>query len=407
MKQFPLIILIPAALSIFAASCRGNAARSVQEPPYKHTVDSLVDTMSIRRKIAQLMVVTADNRYSDLRKAEEDHSVRDEQIGGIILMGAELNAAMERTNLLQSLAEIPLLEFTDAEWGASMRLSGFKPFPRQGLLSKLPNDSLVYEMGRAVASELKSVHINVNFAPDIDINNNPDNIVIGIRSFGSDKHKVASFGAAYMRGMQDCGIIACAKHFPGHGDTSVDSHKGLPVLNFKRERLDEYELFPFRALIEEGVKMIMVGHLSIPALDSTGTPASVSKPIITDFLRKELGYQGIIVCDALNMRGLLNLFGGYNDEAGAKACLAAYEAGSDILLMPLKVTPALDLIEMNIKSGRLPEEDLDERVRRVLMAKGAAGMLDPGYDRYVDISSIDTTASAALIAEINREISKH
>lgn len=392
-------MLIAVALAA-TAFCKGPVVHAVPEPPYKHVVDSLIDTLTVRQKIAQLMVVTADNRYDDKRKAEENHSVRDEQIGGIILMGKELVPAMERTNYLQKLANIPLLEFTDAEWGAAMRLTGFQPFPKQGILAKLPTDSLVYEMGRAVADELKQVHINVNFAPDIDINNNPDNIVIGIRSFGADKQKVAEYGAAYMRGMQDNGIIACAKHFPGHGDTSVDSHKGLPVLNFTRERLEEYELFPFRALIGEGVQMIMVGHLSVPALDTTGTPASVSKPIITDFLRRELGYEGLIVCDALNMRGLLNLFGGYTDAAGAKACLAAYRAGSDILLMPLKVTPALDLIEEGIRKGELSEEDLDARVRRVLMAKGAAGMLDPDYDRYVDISRIDTTASAALIAEI-------
>lgn len=398
------IIVFFSLLSMTGMSCSGPAAAAVDEPAYMHVVDSLVDSLSVREKFAQLLVVTADNRYDQARKAEEDHSVRDEKIGGIILMGKDLAAAMERTNHLQSLADIPLLEFMDAEWGASMRLTGFQPFPRQSVLSRLPSDSLVYEMGRAVAAELRQIHVNVNFAPDIDINNNPDNIVIGTRSFGSDKEVVARFGSAYMRGMQDGGIIACAKHFPGHGDTSVDSHKGLPVLNFTRERLDEFELYPFRRLVSDGVGMIMVGHLSVPCIDSTSTPASVSRPLVTGLLRDQLGFEGLIVCDALNMKGILNLYEGNAAEAGAKACLAAYKAGVDILLMPMKVSPALDLLEQAFSRGEITLDDLDSRVRRVLIAKGAAGMLDSGYDRYVDVDSIDTAASSALISEINAAV---
>jgi len=359
-------------------------------------VDSLINTMSVRRKIAQLMVVTADNRYGQARMNEENHCVRDEQIGGIIVMGKELNAAMQRLNYLQSLSEMPLLCFTDAEWGAAMRLTGFRPFPRQGPLARHGNDTLVYQMGRAVAEELKQVKIQVNFAPVVDINVNPDNIVIGERSFGSDRRIVADLGSAYAAGMQDGGVIACAKHFPGHGDTSVDSHKGLPVLDFDRARLDSLELYPFRELCRNGVGMIMVGHLVVPALDPSGLPASLSRPIVTDLLRHQMGFEGLIVCDALNMRGVLSYFGG----SGAKTCLAAYEAGADILLMPTDVTASLDLIEAKILSGQLSLEDLNTRVRRVLNAKLHAGLLAKDYDRYVNPELVNTEISSETLDRI-------
>jgi len=361
-------------------------------------VDSLINTMSVRRKVAQLMVVTADNRYGQARQDEENHCVRDEQIGGRILMGKELNAAVERMNYLQGLSEMPLLCFTDAEWGAAMRITGFRPFPKQGPLARHGNDTLIYQMGLAVAEELKQVKIQVNFAPVVDINVNPDNIVIGERSFGSDRQTVADLGSAYAAGMQEGGVIACAKHFPGHGDTSVDSHKGLPVLNFDRARLDSLELYPFRELCRRGVGMIMVGHLVVPALDPSGLPASLSRPIVTDLLRHQMGYDGLIVCDALNMKGVLGYFGG----SGARTCLAAYEAGADILLMPTDVTASLDLIEAKILSGQLSEDDLNRRVRRVLNAKLRAGLLARDYDRYVNPAEVNTEISSEILDRILR-----
>ncbi|MBP5319449.1 MAG: hypothetical protein J6334_00565, partial [Kiritimatiellae bacterium] len=240
------------------------------------------------------------------------------------------------------------------------------------------------------------IKIFANYAPVVDVNNNPRNPVINTRSFDENPWKVAEWGAAYMRGMQAAGVFGSAKHFPGPGDTDVDSHKGLPVLLFDRSRLDSLELVPFRRLIAEGVAMVMVGHLSIPALDSTGTPASLSKPIVTGLLRNELGFQGVIITDALGMEGVA--------AAGDDAALLAYEAGADILLMPRDTRHTIDALDALFRRGALDERDLDARVRRVLTLKARAGMLAPGYSPFVDTTGVTARArrpeSEAVIQEL-------
>lgn len=391
-------LLLPVCL-LTIHSCAAHAAAPVREA-YLHAIDSLVDTLSVRAKVAQLIVVTADDRYGEARKAEEDHCVRDEQIGGLILMGKNTGPAVARLNSLQRLASLPLTVYTDAECGLAMRLNTYQRFPRQGSLARLPDDSLVYEMGRAVAAELAQVRVQVNLAPCIDVVLDPENNVIGARSFGADRDKVARYGGAYARGLRDGGAWPCAKHFPGHGDTRVDSHKGLPVLDLPLARLDSIELYPFRKLISEGVEMVMAGHLLVPALDSL--PASISPAIITGLLRNRMGFNGIVMCDALNMKGVLDFFTG--PDKGAQACLAAYKAGADVLLMPTDVSRSLDMIVGWIGSDPSRLADLDSRLRKVLEIKGKSGMLDKGYDRYIDSSSLRPAASAALIREISEAV---
>ena len=339
--------------------------------------------MSRREKIAQLIIEAIDSRESPELRARQEQWIR-EGLGGLIVMDDKLCDNIQMINELQSLARIPMIVSIDGEWGAAMRFYEYAAFPRAMQLGALDDEVLVEQAGRAIGEELRQIKIFANYAPVIDINNNPKNPVINTRSFGEDRERVSRLGAAYMRGMQGAGVWGSAKHFPGHGDTDVDSHKGLPVLTFGRSRLDSLELYPYRRLIDEGVAMIMVGHLSIPALDSTGTPASISKPIVTGLLRGEMGYNGIIITDALGMKGVA--------EGNANAALLAYKAGADILLMPQDTRQTIDELDAAFRSGELDEADLDTRVRRVLGLKQRSGMLAPGYSPYVDTTGLAAKA---------------
>lgn len=339
--------------------------------------------MSRREKIAQLIIEAIDSRESPELRARQEQWIR-EGLGGLIVMDDKLCDNIQMINELQSLARIPMIVSIDGEWGAAMRFYEYAAFPRAMQLGALDDEVLVEQAGRAIGEELRQIKIFANYAPVIDINNNPKNPVINTRSFGEDRERVSRLGAAYMRGMQGAGVWGSAKHFPGHGDTDVDSHKGLPVLTFGRSRLDSLELYPYRRLIDEGVAMIMVGHLSIPALDSTGTPASISKPIVTGLLRGEMGYKGIIITDALGMKGVA--------EGNANAALLAYKAGADILLMPQDTRQTIDELDAAFRSGELDEAELDTRVRRVLGLKQRSGMLAPGYSPYVDTTGLAAKA---------------
>lgn len=260
-------------------------------------------------------------------------------------MNDPLDGAIKRLNEFHAMAKTPLLVTIDGEWGLSMRFDEIPVFPRQMQLGALSSDSLVYEVGKAFGEECNKLNIHVDFAPDIDINNNINNPVINTRSFGEDREKVAKYGIALSKGMASMNVAGSAKHFPGHGDTDVDSHKGLPVLNFTKSRLDSLELYPFRQLIANGVDMVMVGHLEVKALDETGTISSISRRIVTDLLRNEYGYDGIICTDALGMDGVAKASG--LDQA--HVALEAYKAGVDILLMPEDVENTLDLISNAMK----------------------------------------------------------
>ena len=344
-------------------------------------VERTLKKMTTREKVAQLIVSQTDSYiFSDGHALMTDTLVGIEGIGGLLVIQDSLPRYLNRMNELQKMSKIPLIVSIDGEWGPSMRFGEFPFFPQQMQLGALPSDSLIYEMGLAVAEQCKMVNIHINYAPVVDINVNPKNPVIHARSFGEDRDKVTAYGRAYMKGMQDGGIIACSKHFPGHGDTEVDSHKGLPVLPFSRERLDSLELFPFRDQIKHGVEMVMMGHLHIPALDSA--VSSISYPIVTELLREELGFKGMIVTDALTMKGVSE-----NMES-AEIALAAYKAGVDILLKPGDIIASIDRLEEAMNSGECDLADLDERVKKTLRMKARFGMLERNYDATVDTTGI-------------------
>ena len=344
-------------------------------------VERTLKKMTTREKIAQLIVSQTDSYlFSDGHALMTDTLVEIEGIGGLLVLQDTLPRYLKRMNELQAKSKIPMLISIDGEWGPSMRFGEFPFFPQQMQLGALPSDSLIYEMGLAVAEQCKMVNIHINYAPVVDINVNPKNLVIHARSFGEDRDKVTQYARAYMKGMQDGGIIACSKHFPGHGDTEVDSHKALPVLPFSRERLDSLELYPFRDQIQEGVEMVMMGHLHIPVLDSA--VSSISYPIVTGLLREELKFDGLIVTDALTMKGVSE------NLSAEEIALAAYKAGVDILLKPGDIIASIDRLEKAMESGECEKEDLDERVRKVLRLKARLGMLERGYDATVEVEGI-------------------
>lgn len=347
-------------------------------------VEKLLAGLSTRQKVAQLFVMSVDSHEGNAALRAKQMEYVKEGVGGLIVMDGSLMPFARTLNELQEMAAIPLMVALDGEWGVSMRFPEFPYFPRQMQLGALSSPELVYEMGRVVAKEMKLVKLGVNYAPDVDINCNPKNPVINARSFGEDREKVARYGWAYAKGMQDEGVSACAKHFPGHGDTQVDSHRGMPVLDFSLARLDSLEMYPFRHLVSNGVDMVMLAHMSVPALDPTGTPTSVSKPVI-DILRKQMGFDGLVVTDALGMDGVSEFFN--ND--GPRVCLAAYEAGADLLLMAINYKECINLIVSKIESGELPMEELDAKVRRVLSQKERQGLLDPLYNPMINIETLE------------------
>lgn len=362
-------------------------------------VERTLKKMSTREKVAQLMVSQTDSYiFSDKHALLTDTLVGIEGIGGLLIIQDSLPRYLNRMNELQAMSKVPMLVSIDGEWGPSMRFGEFPFFPQQMQLGALSDDSLIYEMGLAVAEQCEMVNIHINYAPVVDININPKNPVIHARSFGEDRDKVTQFARAYMQGMQDGGIVACSKHFPGHGDTEVDSHKGLPILPFSRERLDSMELYPFRDQIKEGVKMVMMGHLHIPALDSA--VSSISYPIVTGLLKEELGFDGVVVTDALTMKGVSE-----NMES-ADIALAAYKAGVDILLKPGDIIASIDRLEEAMKSGECDIEDLNNRVRKVLRMKAEFGMLDRGYSAHVDTTDISNRVKKEAHIALTRELSE-
>lgn len=395
-----LLIMMPASLY----SYEGVNGKSYKTYKYKYPsqekidrqVDSVFRTLSTREKIAQIMIIEFSSQEKGKKLAMQKRLIQKEKIGGLIPMNDVLIPAMKRMNQLNKWAKIPMIVAIDAEWGTNMRWKEIPGFPRFMQLGALSSDSLVYEMGRHIGMECRALKMHVNFSPDIDINNNPNNPAINTRSFGEDKEKVAQYGIAMMRGMRDGGIAGSAKHFPGHGDTDVDSHLGLPVLPFTAERLDSLEMYPFRKLVADGVEMVMVAHLSIPALDPSGTPSSISKPIVTGLLREKMGYDGIICTDALNMDGVAKESGLEKKDIP----LAAYKAGADLLLMPEDVENSITVIEKALKRGEISMEGLNMRVKKMLALKARLGVFDKSYDPYVDIEGLSLFTNQDLVGDV-------
>ncbi|MDB5261838.1 MAG: serine hydrolase, partial [Adhaeribacter sp.] len=342
-------------------------------PPFlktnQHWVDSVFATLSPDERIGQLIMVAA---YSNRNKRFEDSIasvIAQHKVGGLVFFQGGPVRQAKLTNRYQSISKVPLLIAMDAEWGLGMRLDSTVKFPYQMSMGGIQDDKLIYDMGAEVARQFKRIGMHINFAPVIDVNNNADNPVINFRSFGENKQNVARKGAAYMKGMQDKGILACAKHFPGHGDTDVDSHYSLPKIYYNRKRLDTLEMYPFKELMRQGLSSVMVAHLNIPALDTTvNLPSTLSKPIVTDLLKNELGFKGLVISDAMNMKGVTNNFP--NGTADVKAILA----GNDIIEFSENVSLAITLIREAITKKEITQEEIDLRVKKILAAKYWAGL---------------------------------
>ncbi|MBD2723956.1 glycoside hydrolase family 3 N-terminal domain-containing protein [Hymenobacter armeniacus] len=362
-----------------AASSRILKAKPVAAMPgakgpgftrYLHSpwVDSLMRALTPDQRAAQLFMVAA---YSNRKRVDEDSIsalIKQYGIGGLIFFQGGPARQARLLNRYQSQSRVPLLVAMDGEWGVGMRLDSVVKFPYQMSLGGETDTALLYDMGREVARQFKRLGMHVNFAPVVDVNNNPANPVIGFRSWGENPAAVARDGRQYMRGMQDAGILAVAKHFPGHGDVDADSHLALPTVRVDRRRLDSLELPPFRSLMAGGLGGVMVAHLNVPALDTVPGPSTLSRPIITDLLRTEMGFKGLVFTDAMNMRGVISMF-----EPG-EADVRALIAGNDILEFSKNIPLALRMVRAAVDSGRLTQQEIDVHCRRVLALKQWAGL---------------------------------
>jgi len=342
---------------------------TIDNDAQKHWVDSVYNSLSQEERIGQLFMVdlfsNKERSHIDkVRKLVEQH-----KIGGVIFSKGGPVQQAQLTNELQAKSKTPLMIAMDAEWGLAMRLDSVYAFPWNMTLGAARTSTSSYEVGKRIGEHCKRLGVHINFAPDVDINTNPDNPIIGNRSFGEDKENVTQKAYAFMNGLQSTGTLACAKHFPGHGDTDQDSHKTLPTVDFTAARIDSVELYPYRRLINHGLASVMVAHLNIPSLESrAGYPTSISKKVVTDMLKGQLQFEGLIFTDALNMKGASNF------SKPGDIDLAAFKAGNDVLLISEDIPKAIATINAAIKNGEVSKDRLEESVRKILMAKYKVGL---------------------------------
>ncbi len=374
LKIVVLLALFSASAKVYYIENEVIAEEKVNnKPPFYYSenkwIDSVFNSLTLEEKIGQMFIMSCFSKEGKESKQYIKNLITKYKIGGLLFMQGGPVAQAKLTNYYQSISKTPLFIATDGEWGLAMRLDSIVNFPRQMLMGAINDESLVYEMGADVGRQCKRLGININFAPVVDVNNNPDNPVINSRSFGENPINVARKGTAYMLGMQDNGIIATAKHFPGHGDTDTDSHKGLPVINKSLDRLKRIELFPFNQLINNGLAAIMVAHLHVPALDKNpNSVSSLSKAIVTDLLKNEMAFDGLIITDAIGMQGVTKLY------APGESDLQAILAGNDIVLMSKDIEKAISLIKQAIKDGKISENEINKRCKKIIKAKYWVGL---------------------------------
>ncbi|HZE08060.1 MAG TPA: glycoside hydrolase family 3 N-terminal domain-containing protein [Gemmatimonadaceae bacterium] len=377
-----------------------------------HWTDSVLASLTLREKAAQIVWPSVYGDYvsgdsPQWRKLSD--LVEKEKVGGFtISVGSPIEMAA-KLNALQSMSKIPLLFGADLEAGAGFRarggyfvpnaidLGGASVFPPEMAVGATRDTALAYEMGRLTALEGRALGIHIAYAPVLDVNNNPNNPVINTRSYGEDPALDARLGVAFIHGLQDHGMIATGKHFPGHGDTDVNSHLALPIVNVSRSRLDTVELVPFRAAVKGGVGAIMSFHGAMPALDSSNVPGTLSPKVLTGLLREDLGFKGLIISDAMDMRGVLDLFGA--DEAIKRAVVA----GVDVLIQPEDVPRAIDAVVAGVAEKRYSEARLDSSVRRVLEIKRRLGL---AQQKLVDLNALRFSVGDSSNAQIAKTIAE-
>ncbi len=352
----------------------------------KKWVDSIYANMTLDEKVGQLFMVRAFSNSSKVHENEVASLINKYHIGGLIFSSGGPVRQAKLNNLYQAISKTPLLVGMDAEWGLSMRLDSTYAFPYNMTLGAVRDQRLIEKTGYHIGEHCKRIGVHFNFAPVADINTNAENPIIGNRSFGEDRDNVTAKSSAFMKGMQAAGVLANAKHFPGHGDTDSDSHKTLPTINFSEQRIDSVELFPYRQLIKEGLSSVMVAHLNVPSLESTpGVPSSLSKHIVTDMLKEDMGFKGLIFTDALEMKGVSN----YSTPGDID--LAAFKAGNDVLLISEDVPKSVAKIIDAYNTKEISETRLQESVKKILMAKYKVGL-----------NNYQPIGTARLVEDLNR-----
>jgi beta-N-acetylhexosaminidase len=383
-------------------------------------VASTFKKMTLDDKVGQMLVSSISSTYTPTDSEEYDTASRlvsQYRIGGFhvfggsepvpqvllnpsygsVILGQPLEAA-SMLNRLQAISPVPLLNSADFETGVGMRISGATTFPKAMAFGAAGDEKLAYEAGRITGVEMRAIGVQVNFAPDVDVNNNPRNPVINTRSFGEDPAKVGQLASAFVRGMQAAGVIATLKHFPGHGDTDVDSHLGLPVIQKPREQLEKVELPPFRAGIAADAGAVMSAHIEVPSLDpAPNTPGTLSRPMVTDLLRRDLGFNGLVYTDSMSMAGVTKLY-----DAG-QAAVRAVKAGNDVVLHSPDDAQAFEAIKAAVQKGEIPLAQIDASVMRILEAKARVGLYK---NKQVNLENVATAFGSRAHQAIAREVSQ-
>lgn len=371
----------------------GSCQKKIEKPKIDCKsiwVDSIYSKMTLEEKVGQLFMVAAYSNRDSVHDKSINKMIVENHLGGLVFFQGGPIRQAKLTNHFQAISKIPLMISIDAEWDLNMRLDSTSSIPFNMTLGAVADNNIINKLGKQLGRNCKRMGIHVNFAPVVDINTNPKNPIIGVRSFGEDKYNVSEKAIAFTNGMQSEGVLACAKHFPGHGDTATDSHKALPTVYFDAQRIDSVELYPFKQVFEHGMASVMVAHLNVPSLDPTdGLPSSLSYKITTELLKEKLNYKGLIFTDALNMKGAAN-FG----EPGA-IDLLAFKAGNDVLLFSEDAPKAISMIVEAYHKKEISEERLAHSVKKILAAK-----YDVGLNNYQPI------ALQNLVEDLNSDTSK-
>lgn len=362
--KFILPVAALAAAALAAVAVRPNLVARADTRACEKWVDSVYNSLTLRQRVAQMFCPKIDPRRADARQAAKRYA--EAGVGGLLFSEGSIEQYATLTNYVQQLAKVPVLMTFDGEWGLSMRVDDTPRFPRNMGLGAVRDERLLYQYGREMARECRLLGIHVNFAPVADVNSNPSNPVIGHRSFGEDPARVAAMSVAYSQGLEDGGVQAVAKHFPGHGDTATDSHKAFTRVDHSKAYMDSVDLVPFRSYVDAGCSGVMVGHISVPSLDASGTPASLSRKISTGLLRDNLGFDGLIYTDALDMKGA--------QVTGKNNCILAVEAGADVLLSGVRTLSDIEAVEAAVVAGRIPVADIETRCKRILRYKYILGL---------------------------------
>ncbi len=367
MKLRQLVLsIVMLAVTLASTAVEPHLLSKVDKSQMEQWVDSTFAQMTPDQRITQLFVmcVASSSDAPSLERLEK--YVARNQVGGLIYMDGDMEELALTANRAQAMARVPLMITIDAEWGLSMRMGGVPRFQSNMVLGAIDDDRLLYEYGRETARQLRRMGIHVSFAPVLDVNDNPLNPVIGTRSYGEDPARVARHGIAYARGLEDGGVMAVGKHFPGHGSSSEDSHYTLPVIDKSMAELSVTELSPFSKYIDAGLSGMLIAHLYVPAIDKERRPTTMSRHCVTDLLKRRMGFEGLVFTDALNMQGALSVPG--------SPCVNAFIAGNDVLLMPLDSEGELQAMRLAIKAGRIKQKDVDERCKKILRYKYALGL---------------------------------